>query len=443
LVVAGTAHAQCDNTHYKPGEYQMYADAAKEVTGNQFDKAITDLKAWETKIPDSACKNQRDVLLIQAYSGAKQTSQLLAATAALIAQPDAASLPANDMIRVLFLSTQAIPTFTAATPEDTANGEKIAKALLAFDKKPDGMADAQWTQVKGQLQAAAKGALLTMAVRPGVAALAQKPQDCATAETSLGKALQDYPDNAFIAFYLGSAYICEVVKDQSKYEQLYPKALYEMARAIALDPTLGGTQNGQTITDQVVKRYNNFHGGNDGFDQLKEQAKASPMPPDGFTIETAAKVSARKENEFKEKYPQLALWMGIKRQLTDANSGQQYFDGTLKSADVKGENGSKAFKGVIVEGKPACRSKELLVAVPEPNQQGTPVAEIKLKLDAPLTGKPEAGEIQWDGVPSDFSRDPFLLTMDTEKAKIEGLKTTPCAPAAAHPGARKGVTKKK
>jgi len=79
----------------------------------------------------------------------------------------------------------------------------------------------------------------------------------------------------------------------------------------------------------------------------------------------------------------------------------------------------------VVEGKPACRSKELLVALSD----GTN-AEVSLKLDAALTGKPEAGvEIQWEGVPSAFSKEPFLLTMDTEKAKIENLKTTPCAAA--------------
>ena len=97
----------------------------------------------------------------------------------------------------------------------------------------------------------------------------------------------------------------------------------------------------------------------------------------------------------------------------------------------------------MVEGKPACRSKELLVSVPEPDQQNAQ-SVITLKLDTPLTGKPEAGEIQWEGVPSAFNPDPFMLTMDTEKAKIEGLKTTPCAAApAARPRRRKKAAPKK
>ena len=130
------------------------------------------------------------------------------------------------------------------------------------------------------------------------------------------------------------------------------------------------------------------------------------------------------------------MWLKIKGALCDTN-GEQYFQGSLKGTGIP------KLKGTVVEGKPACRSKELLVAVPEPNQQGAPRPEIALKLDAPLTGKPTPGtEIQWDqGVPSAFVKEPaFMLTMDTEKAKIEGLKVTPCGAVQKKAG---GATKKK
>jgi hypothetical protein len=95
-------------------------------------------------------------------------------------------------------------------------------------------------------------------------------------------------------------------------------------------------------------------------------------------------------------------------------------------------------KGTLIEGRPACKSKKLLVAIPLPDQQGNPVAEITLKLDAPLAGKPEEGAtIQWTGVPKAFTKDPFMLTMETEKAKLENLKTTRCAVAPAKKAAPK------
>jgi hypothetical protein len=73
----------------------------------------------------------------------------------------------------------------------------------------------------------------------------------------------------------------------------------------------------------------------------------------------------------------------------------------------------------------------LLVALPLPDAQGPPRAEITLKLDKALPGKPEINtDFQWEGVPTAFSKEPFMLTMDTETAKIEGLKSAACGPAA-------------
>jgi len=83
------------------------------------------------------------------------------------------------------------------------------------------------------------------------------------------------------------------------------------------------------------------------------------------------------------------------------------------------------------------------VAIPLPNAQGTPVPEITLKLDAALTGKVETGgEIQFNGVPSAFTKDPFMLTLDTEKAKIDGLTITPCTPTPAKKAAPPAAKKK-
>ncbi len=129
--------------------------------------------------------------------------------------------------------------------------------------------------------------------------------------------------------------------------------------------------------------------------------------------------------------------MKLKGALSDTN-GDQYFSGTLKDSQVP------KLKGTLVEAKPACRPKELLVALPLPDAQGPPRAEITLKLDKALTGKPEINtEFQWEGVPTAFSKEPFMLTMDTETAKVEGLKSAPCAPAATGVHKKSAAGKKK
>jgi hypothetical protein len=426
------------------GEYDIYNEVTKDIVGNNFAKAITDLDTWKSKYPESDYKPERSVLYIQAFNGAKQFGKAVDAAGELMAPkdldatfPDPKSGP-QDVVKVLFTTSQAAPQIPNPTPEQLAIGEKAARKLAEYNRKPEGISDGDWNTARTQLQGAAKAALMTMALLPGTQAMAKTPPDCKTAETIFTKALGDYPDKSFISYNLGRALNCLARSEPARATEVGPKAIYEFVRAAVVDPTLGGSADGKKIADYADSAYTTYHGGSDGLEELKAQAKAAPLPPANFTIETATAVATRKQNEFKEKYPQLAMWLGIKSQLADAG-GQQYFDGQLKDAAVP------KLKGMLIEGKPACRSKELLVAVPLPDAQGSPTAEITLKLDAALTGKPEAGEIQWEGVPAAFTKEPFMLTMETEKAKIEGLKSTPCAAAPARPGVgtKKGTTKKK
>jgi len=449
VVLTGTVHqarAQATAQPAKPatknykdqGEYDIYNEVTKDIVGNNFPKAITDLDTWKSKYPTSDYKDARAVLYVQAYAGAKQFGKAVDAAGELMAKDldgtfnDPKSGP-TDVVKVLFTTCQAIVNIQNPTPEQQAIGAKAAHALLDYNRKPEGVPDAAWADARNQLQTMAKATLMTMAVMPGQQAMAKTPPDCASAETVFTKALADYPDKSFISYNLGRALNCLARANPDKAGEVGPKAIYEFIRAAQMDPTLGGSADGKKISDYADSVYTTFHGSNDGLDAVKAQAKSSPLPPAGFTIETATAVATRKQNEFKEKFPQLAMWLGIKGQLADPANGKQYFDGQLKDAAVP------KLKGMLIEGKPACRSKELLVAVPLPDAQGTPTAEITLKLDAALTGKPEAGEIQWEGVPAAFTQDPFMLTMDTEKAKIEGLKSTPCAP----PVQKKAAPKKK
>ena len=452
VVLTGTVHqAQAQGTaqpatkakNYKDqGEYDIYNEVTKDVVANNFTKAVTDLDTWKSKYPESDYKDARAVLYVQAYNGAKQFAKAVDAAGELMSKDldatfsDPKSGP-QDVVRVLFTTCQAIVNVQNPTPEELATGQKAAKMLMHYNRKPEGVADAAWGDARKQLQTTAQATLMTLAVAPGQQAMAKNPPDCATAETVFTKALQDYPDKSFISYNLGRALNCLARATPDKAADIGSRAIYEFVRAAATDPSLGGSANADQITKYADSAYTTFHGSNDGLDALKAQAKSAALPPAGFTIETAAAIATKKQNEFQEKYPQLAMWLGIKSQLADPSNGMSYFNDKLKDAEVP------KLKGMLLEGKPACRSKELLVAVPLPDATGTPTAEITLKLDAALTGKPEPGEIQWQGVPAAFTQDPFMLTMETEKAKIEGLKSTPCAAAAPRPGVKKAAPKKK
>src|SRR5688572_1357599 len=441
--VMTSAHAQAKPKNWKDtAEYDMYNEVSKAAAAKNYTKMITDLDAWKAKYPESDYKDVRGNLYVAAYNESKQFSKLLAFTSELLSKdldalyPDPKTGP-SDVIRILFTSAVAVQQLPNPTPQELATSEKAARLLMSYSRKPEGMPDADWNNTRTQLQNAAKATLMLVAVLPGNVALAKNPRDCATAETVFSKALSDYPENAFISYQLGVALNCLARTNPTKMEEYAPRAIYSFVRAIVIDPTLGGTQDAKKVTDYVTNAYTNYHGDSEGLDQLKVQAKASPLPPAGFTIETATKVAERKQKEFAEKFPQLAMWLGIKGQLAGPE-GEAYFTSSMKDAKIP------KLKGTLVEGVPACRSKQLLIAVPEPNQQGTPPTVITLNLDAALTGKPETGgEIEWEGVPSAFTKDPFMLTMDADKADITNLKVTPCVATPAKGPARKAPAKKK
>jgi len=118
------------------------------------------------------------------------------------------------------------------------------------------------------------------------------------------------------------------------------------------------------------------------------------------------------------------LWLNIKGQLL-APDGQTYFDSSMKGAAVP------KLKGWLVSAKPAVRSKELLVSMEGKDQ--TPNVTLKLVnaegTATPLAGKVEVGyEIEFEGVPDAFTKEPLMLTFNVEKSKITGLKEEKVAP---------------
>jgi hypothetical protein len=434
VVITGTAQfAQAQAAPEKKvkdqGEYDIFNQTIKDASNPA--QQIKDLDTWTQKYPDSDYKDDRLYYYIQAYNLTNQPSKVLDIGSQLMGRDlkqvfkDPKTGPQQVLTVLYLMSVNTLKP--GVTPDQLAAGEKAARALQDYvgeyftaANKPPSSSDADWAKTKSDVAGLAKAVQMNLAQRPGAEAMTKYRADknvdnCKAAEDAYMKALQKFPDGAAIAFGLGTAQVCLYKVQPDKISA----GLYSVARAVALDPTLGGTADPKAIENYLNNTYTQYHGGDDaGLKELKESAKASPTPPAGFKIKSATEIATEKEEEFKKSNPQLALWMGIKKQLADTG-GDQYFEGTLKNAAVP------KLKGTVVEGKPACRSKEILVALSDATHP-----EVSLKLDAALTGKPESGvEIQWEGVPSGFTKDPFILTMDTEKAKIENLKTTPCAAA--------------
>jgi hypothetical protein len=453
---AQTGQPAATKRNYKDnGEYDLYMAAFKDAQNPA--KQIQDLDTWAQKYPTSDYKDVRTGMLVQAYSqlNPPKPDKVLEYAGQLITKDlktvfDDPRDGQRQILQFFYATTAAAGLagssfFPNPTPAEVELGRTAAKRLkeeaatfFVAANKPPATSDADWTKTRATLDQAADHTLLVLTIYPAEAVMApgntaRTPAQCKdVAEPAYRKALTEYPNNAYVSYKLAQALQCQ----QKESPEKVFGAIYEYERAAVIDPKLGGAQpDPKVVPAYADKAYIGIHGSADGLDQLKELVKQSPLPPDGFKIKTAAEVAAEKQAEFAKDHPYLDMWYRIKNALTDP-ADPDYFETKLK--DTAGPK----LRGVVVDG--ACRGKEITVAFPIPGQAGPLVPEVTLKFEAPLSGKPDANaEITFEGaVATAFTKDPFMLTMDIEKSKVDGLTTSPCTPGPARKGAPPAPKKK-
>jgi hypothetical protein len=410
-------------------EFVLYTEAFQSVDNPS--RQIEVLDRWTARYPDSDYRDDRLYLYMQAYarSTPPQPAKAIEYGRQLMARGLEKVFPGPggmlNVVTVLYRVAWAAAGLPTADAQQLAAGEQAARALLeiapryfAAENRPADRTEDQWAAARADLENRARKALVAIGLAPGTRALEGGQKDCQTAENVFTRMLAAYPDNALVAYSLATALDCQARNQPDRALEFSPRAIYLFVRAAELDASLGGTVDPAKIKEYAAAAYRQYHGGEDGLAALREQVKTAPQAPPGFTIETAASVARRKEQEFAEKNPQVAFWLRIRAQLAEPN-GQQYFDGQMKDLDIAGKAGARALKGKIVEGRPECRPRELYVSVDGSR------TEIALRLDGPLSGK-ATGDIEWDGIPRVFTRDPFLLTMDVPRTRISGLTVGPC-----------------
>ncbi|HJZ98012.1 MAG TPA: hypothetical protein VKE70_15990 [Candidatus Solibacter sp.] len=417
-------------------EYDLFNQTLKDA--NNPAQQIKDLDQWTQKYPDSDYKDDRLDYYIQAYNANKQPAKVLEVGSQLMARDlksvfkDPKQGP-GQVLRILYLMSVNILSLPNASPDQIAAGEKAARALgdyaneyFTAANKPANTSDADWAKTKNDVSNLSKTVIMNLVSRPGNEALAKyradkNPKNCEPAEAAFTNAMKQFPDSAALAYGLGQAQVCLYKIQPEKISA----GLYEMARAVALDPTLGGTApDPKAIEKYLNSVYTQYHGPDDaGLAELKSLAKNSPFPPAGFKIKSESEIITENEEKLKQSNPQLAMWLNVKKSLND--SGEAYFNEQMK------EHQLPKLKGTIVEAKPACRAKELVVALSDATHPEVTLRMVNAEgTAAALTGKPETGiEIQWEGVPTAFSKEPFNVTMDADGKKIENLKMSPCGAA--------------
>jgi tetratricopeptide (TPR) repeat protein len=369
-------------------EYGLMTDFSKETDPA---KKLPILNTWTEKYPDTAFKQERNYYYMDTYSK----------IAAKGVQPTA---PA-DVVEAAQKAAQ-----TLIDKADT---------FFSTENKMPSVTDAQWAQ--------AKTAILTQAHQT-LATIASNKKDYPAAEAEYKKLIAMDEGNAMYDYYLGTAILSERKVDR------YPEVIYLYARAVSLSGP-GAIKDDATkkpISDYLTKIYTNYHGSAEGLDDVKAKAVTASLPPADFKIKSITEISMEANSNadaFAKSFPEILVWRGLKEKLTDA-AGDDYFKTNMKEAEITG------LKGKVVSQN---GQKELLVSMDYATPETEKKAELTLKFDSPLKGTVDPGTIlSFAAVPESYTKDPFMVVMTAEKAKVDGL-----GDAAGAPDVKKAAPKKK
>lgn len=386
-------------------EFDLLQLVNKEAPGP---KKIELLDQWKQKYPQSEFKEDRAMVVVQTYQAMGKAQEMWVACEDLLAI-NPKSVPA-----LFFLMSLAT---SLKDPGKYAKGEAYTKQFMELlpelYKGKDGDAAAM-KEKKGQEATA----------RKTLGQIAMDRKDYVKAEALYTEYLKWEPNSGNISYALGNAMLLQ--KDKAK--QI--PALWHLARAAHYtgDDALPDASKKQ-LQAFFTKTYVNYHGSNEGMQDVIDAALKTPFPPADWKILSQGEVLAEKMEKIKVENPQLYLWLQLKEGLTGPG-GAEYWSQLKGSAMPK-------FKGKVISSNPPVKTKEVIVGI-----SGADLSEVKLILEAPV-GKVEPGtEIEFDGaVPKEFTPDPFMITADVENAKVTGL------PKAAGPAVRvaprKAIPRKK
>ena len=228
----------------------------------------------------------------------------------------------------------------------------------------------------------------------GVVADIRKKYD--EAQSEYRRTAELSPQDGGLFYRLGNAYIAQ------RPDPKYNEAFWAFARAATLDGA-GALQPAgrQQVDDYLRKIYEQYHGPDEeGFTQLKQQAKAQPFAPAGFKVLSKAEVAAAapvvpEELSFDE-IRDMLLKMEAK--------GEELWE------KMKGM--SLEFRGGIISATGPRRARTVRIVVLAETAQRDPKAyDVELVLAEPTRKVPVGQIVRFTGMANLFQPDPFVLSM--------------------------------
>ncbi len=413
----GSLWGQAQKNWKDRAEYDLVASIDKEADAS---KKLDLLQTWKTKYPETDFKLERLQRFLAAYQALNRGADMYATAKEMVA------LDPNNL-QALYWITILTQTLANTAPDALDTGEKAAKGLLsgldeafAPAKKPATTSEDAWKKERLTLESVGHST-------SGWVEMARKNNE--VAEGHFIESLKDNPNNAQVSYWLAG-----VIVAQKKVEK-YSAALFHYARAATYEgPGSLPAPERAKVAAFLEKTYVTYHGDKSGLDELRASTKSSALPAADLKILTAAEREQQSEEELRKSNPMLALWTRIKKELV-GEGGEQYWESSMKGAGLPGGvDGVNKFKGKLVSHTPAKNPKEVVVGIAEHT-----IGDVTLKLDEPLLGAAEPGtEIEFEGVATAYTKEPFMVTFDVEKAQVSGWPAPKKAPAA-----KKALKKKK
>jgi tetratricopeptide (TPR) repeat protein len=252
---SGNAPAESAPTIKDPAEYNAYVAAVQQQDPNA---KISALEAFLTQYPNSVMKNTALELLMSTYQQTGNQAKIVDSAKRLIGA-DPCNLRALAVLT--YLARQAYSSGQNPQENLASLAQYASKGAecTASSPKPAVLAAKDWETLKAQVGPIFEGGA-------GFAALQNK--DYENAKTHLRKAVAAQPDDLQNVYPLALAYLTP--NPRSDEDTL--NGLFFMARAVNLS-------NGNADLQKfLVRTYKNFHGSEDGVNDLLACAKANPMP---------------------------------------------------------------------------------------------------------------------------------------------------------------------
>jgi hypothetical protein len=390
-----------------PAEYNAYVNAVQQQDPNA---KVSALEAFLTQYPNSVMKTSALEQLMGTYQQTGNQAKMVDAAKRLQAA-DPNNLRALALLT--FLARQGVMTQQNVPQNLTDLQTYCAKGLDAVkaNQKPAGMKEEDFEKLKKDTSLIFNGGC-------GFGALQNK--DFQHAQEYMKAAVEQEPKDLQNVYPLCTAYLQATPPDSVN-------GLYCLAYAVSVAPA--GSAPQQQIQKYFQSVYKNYHGSDEGADQVLATAKSSgPSPPAGFNItKYVPPTPAQQAHDLvKDKTPDQIKQLSFGEWELVLSAGAP--EDQAKVWDVI-KNVPLQMEGTVIE---ATSNTEVHIAASEDDiEQKRPDITLTMSGPIPKLRMPKAGDtFDFEGTPNAYTATPFMMTMiDGKLLKKAGSarpkKTTP------------------